>query len=48
MLPAHKKVFTAVLGVAVAREFPFFLWLLFKGVDVRRWHELATGSEAKR
>ncbi|MHC5042745.1 MAG: DUF4386 domain-containing protein [Planctomycetota bacterium] len=44
LLPAHKKVFTAVLGVAVVGEFPFFLWLLFKGVDVRRWHELAGSS----
>ena len=33
-----------VFVTAFAGEFPFFLWLLFKGVNVRKWHDRALAS----
>ena len=45
LLPRHADVYSAIIGVAAwAGEIPFFLWLLFKGVDEQRWHERAAAG----
>ncbi len=42
LFPDHQAVFGVVVAVtAVVGEFPFFFWLLIKGVDVQKWDELA-------
>ena len=43
LLPQYADVYAAIIGAAAwIGEIPFFLWLLFKGVDEQRWHERAT------
>jgi hypothetical protein len=45
LLPNYEEIFAWVVAVtAVIGEFPFFLWLLFKGVNVQKWHDRATAS----
>jgi hypothetical protein len=42
LLPQYADTYAAIIGVAAwMGEIPFFLWLLFKGVDEQQWHERA-------
>ena len=45
LLPNYEAIFGAVVAVtAIIGELPFFLWLLFKGVNVQKWHDRASRS----
>ena len=45
LLPRYADVYAIIIGVAAwAGELPFFLWLLFKGVDEQRWQERAAAA----
>lgn len=45
LLPRYADVYAAIIGVAAwIGELPFFFWLLFKGVDEKRWHERAAAA----
>jgi hypothetical protein len=45
LFPNYEAIFGMVVGVtAVIGELPFFLWLLFKGVNVQQWHKRASRS----
>jgi hypothetical protein len=35
----YKEMFGWIVTMTVYGEFPFFLWLLFKGVNIQQWHD---------
>ncbi len=40
MFPDHKQMLASVVALtSIVGEVPFFLWLLFKGVNVQKWHD---------
>jgi hypothetical protein len=42
LFPNNAEIFGVIVGVtAVFGELPFFLWLVFKGVNVQRYNERA-------
>jgi hypothetical protein len=42
LFPNHEEIFGVVVGVtSIIGELPFFLWLLIKGVNVKRYNERA-------